>query len=313
VCGLCPGRSPGAVSRDEATPFAGRSQGVFGGGLADAVGTIFFDTKRYWTSTLNKRDLQVKLTPDDSLKISHSTKHFLNNSAADKSYDRPAGLEKSALWENALCKKYLPMEATTHFNNRLPGRRVTEGSGRAPQPGSYDPARGRSGQIDRALAGIATALTFDLSDVDEVFKRTPNIADLKPAGRFIAKDLSDDDGIPLVVKTLLENGYLHGECVTVTGCSMAGKLRRMARNIQRDANIGGPIGYFDDGGIAIGAECGSLDAQLSDSEFEERPAGRQSAFGSGDPGRFFRQVGTAHHGAVAGPGGSAEKTCYADI
>lgn len=47
----------------------------------------------------------------------------------------------------------------------------------------------------------------DPFDVNEVFKRTPYIADLKPAGRFVAKDLSEADNIPLVTKTLLENGF----------------------------------------------------------------------------------------------------------
>lgn len=66
-------------------------------------------------------------------------------------------------------------------------------------------------------AGIA----FSLFDVAEVFKRTPYIADLKPGGRYVAKDLYDIGGIPVVIKLLLDGGYLHGDCLTVTGKTLA--------------------------------------------------------------------------------------------
>jgi len=71
-----------------------------------------------------------------------------------------------------------------------------------------------------ALAHEA-GIEFTLFDVAEVFKRTPYIADLKPGGRYVAKDLYDIGGIPVVIKALLDGGYLHGECLTVTGKSLA--------------------------------------------------------------------------------------------
>ncbi len=70
-------------------------------------------------------------------------------------------------------------------------------------------------------AGIA----FDLHDVGEIFHKTPYIADLKPGGNFIAKDLFHVGGIPIVMKALLEGGYLHGDCLTVTGKTMEENLR----------------------------------------------------------------------------------------
>src|SRR5258708_1804305 len=60
-------------------------------------------------------------------------------------------------------------------------------------------------------------IEFTLFDVAEVFKRTPYIADLKPGGRYVAKDMFEVGGIPLLMKTLLDNGYLHGQCTPVTG------------------------------------------------------------------------------------------------
>jgi dihydroxyacid dehydratase/phosphogluconate dehydratase len=60
-------------------------------------------------------------------------------------------------------------------------------------------------------------IAFDLFDGAEVFKRTPYIADLKPAGRFVAKDLFEAGDVPMLMKTLLDSGFMHGECMTVTG------------------------------------------------------------------------------------------------
>ena len=67
-------------------------------------------------------------------------------------------------------------------------------------------------------------IKFDLFDVADVFKRTPLIADLKPGGRYLAKDVYDIGGVPIVLRALLDGGFLHGECLTVTGKTMAENL-----------------------------------------------------------------------------------------
>ena len=69
-------------------------------------------------------------------------------------------------------------------------------------------------------AGIA----FDLFDVAEVFKRTPYICDLKPGGKYVAKDMYEAGGVPMLLRTLLDGGYLHGDCITVTGKTIAQNL-----------------------------------------------------------------------------------------
>lgn len=69
-------------------------------------------------------------------------------------------------------------------------------------------------------AGIA----FDLFDVAEVFKRTPLIADLKPGGRYLAKDVHDIGGVSIILKVLLDGGFLHGDCLTITGRTLAENL-----------------------------------------------------------------------------------------
>ena len=75
---------------------------------------------------------------------------------------------------------------------------------------------------------------FDLFDVAEVFKRTPYIADLKPSGRYVAKDMFEAGGIPLLMRTLLDHGFLHGDCITVTGRTIAENLKSVKWNEDQD-------------------------------------------------------------------------------
>src|SRR5687767_15558484 len=77
-------------------------------------------------------------------------------------------------------------------------------------------------------------IKFDLFDVAEIFKRTPYIGDLKPGGRYVAKDLFEVGGIPLLMKTLLDNGFLNGDCLTVTGRTIAENLEQVAWNPDQD-------------------------------------------------------------------------------
>ena len=75
-------------------------------------------------------------------------------------------------------------------------------------------------------AGIA----FDLFDVAECFKSTPYIADLKPGGRYVARDMHDAGGVYMLMKTMLDNGLLDGSCLTVTGRSLGENLDEIAWN-----------------------------------------------------------------------------------
>ena len=70
-------------------------------------------------------------------------------------------------------------------------------------------------------------IDFDLMEVCKIFEKTPYIADLKPSGRYVAKDMFEVGGVPVLLKALLEGGYLHGDCLTVTGKTMAQNLARV--------------------------------------------------------------------------------------
>jgi dihydroxy-acid dehydratase len=74
-----------------------------------------------------------------------------------------------------------------------------------------------------AIANEA-GIEFDLHDFGEICKRTPYIGDLKPGGRYVMKDLHDVGGVPVLMKALLDGGYLHGDCMTVTGKTIAENL-----------------------------------------------------------------------------------------
>jgi dihydroxy-acid dehydratase len=97
-------------------------------------------------------------------------------------------------------------------------------------------ASGGSTNAALHLPAIAheAGIKFDLFDVAEVFRRTPYIADLKPGGRYVAKDLFEAGGIPLLMKTLLDHGFLHGHCITVTGRTIAENLASVRWNGDQD-------------------------------------------------------------------------------
>ncbi|MGG5885573.1 dihydroxy-acid dehydratase [Falsiroseomonas sp. HC035] len=70
-------------------------------------------------------------------------------------------------------------------------------------------------------------IKFDLHDVAEIMRATPHIADLKPGGRYVAQDVFHIGGVPVIIKALLEGGYLRGDAMTVTGKSLAENHREV--------------------------------------------------------------------------------------
>src|ERR1700757_108160 len=96
-------------------------------------------------------------------------------------------------------------------------------------------ATGGSTNAALHLPAIANecGVKFDLFDVAEVLKKTPYIADLKPSGRYVAKDMFEAGGVPLLMKTLLDHGFLHGDCITVTGRTIAENLKSVKWNPAR--------------------------------------------------------------------------------
>ena len=71
-----------------------------------------------------------------------------------------------------------------------------------------------------AIANEA-GIKFELDDVAEIFARTPLIGDLRPGGRFLAKDVHDIGGVSIIIRELIRSGHMHGDCITVTGRTLA--------------------------------------------------------------------------------------------
>jgi dihydroxy-acid dehydratase len=92
------------------------------------------------------------------------------------------------------------------------------------------------------LLAIAKAAEIDLQlgDFQRISKKTPLLADLKPSGKYLMEDLHEAGGIPAVMKELLEAGYLHADCITVTGKTIAENLEPVSK-IDKRLNILAPF------------------------------------------------------------------------
>ncbi|MAF62737.1 MULTISPECIES: dihydroxy-acid dehydratase [Pseudomonadota] len=97
--------------------------------------------------------------------------------------------------------------------------RVVAATGGSTNAGLHLPAMASEAGID-----------FDLFDVAEIFKTTPYIADLQPGGRYVARDMYEAGGVYMLMKTLLENGMLHGDCMTVTGKTLGENIDQVTWN-----------------------------------------------------------------------------------
>ncbi|MDC8445818.1 MAG: dihydroxy-acid dehydratase [Nitrosomonas sp.] len=89
------------------------------------------------------------------------------------------------------------------------------------------------------LLGIAHAAEVDLTidDFETIRARVPVICDLKPSGRYVTADLHEAGGIPQVMKMLLVNGLLHGDCITISGQTIAEVLKAIPETPRADQNV----------------------------------------------------------------------------
>jgi dihydroxy-acid dehydratase len=149
-----------------------------------------------------------------------------------------------------------------------------------------------------AIANEA-GIEFDLDDVCAIFRDTPYIASLKPAGQYVMRDLHDAGGVPMLMKALLDGGYLHGDCITVTGKTVAENLAMVTFNpdqpvIRPTSNPitawGGVVGLkgnlAPEGAIVKVTGLGSLKfrgrARCFDSEEAAMAAVQSRDYGEGD-------------------------------
>jgi dihydroxy-acid dehydratase len=113
-------------------------------------------------------------------------------------------------------------------------------------------ATGGSTNAALHLPAIAheAGIQFHLDDVAEVFARTPLIADLRPGGQYLARDVYYIGGAGVIMRTLLEQGYLHGDALTFTGRTLAEELQGAAEPDGRVVRKAGDA-ISRDGGLAV--------------------------------------------------------------
>ena len=106
--------------------------------------------------------------------------------------------------------------------------RVVACTGGSTNAGLHMPAMAHEAGID-----------FDLMDVCDIFRDTPYFVDLKPGGQFVAKDLYDVGGIPVVMKELRKAGLIHEDCMTASGRAIGEEIDRVER--EADGRVIYPI------------------------------------------------------------------------
>src|SRR5512145_3317134 len=83
----------------------------------------------------------------------------------------------------------------------------------------------------------AAQVPWTIDDFEPIRKRVPVLCDLKPSGRFVATDFHRAGGVPQVLRMLLDHGMLHGECMTITGRTMAEELAEVPRELRTDQEV----------------------------------------------------------------------------
>ncbi|MGN6140666.1 MAG: dihydroxy-acid dehydratase [Ralstonia sp.] len=99
----------------------------------------------------------------------------------------------------------------------------------------------------------AAEMEWTIDDFERVRQRVPVICNLKPSGQYVATDLHEAGGIPQVMKLLLNAGLLHGDCITITGKTLAEELAHVPDQPRADQNVILPIdkALYKEGHLAI--------------------------------------------------------------
>lgn len=101
---------------------------------------------------------------------------------------------------------------------------------------------GSTNAVLHILAIAQTArIDFTLQDFKAINAKTPMIADFKPSGKFLMEDLHEQGGLPAFLKYFLEKGFLHGDCMTVTGSTLAENLENIDPIVPSMVNVIHPI------------------------------------------------------------------------
>lgn len=166
---------------------------------------------------------------------------FSSTMAAEDAEKRQSTIDSVASLESAVRNQLLPRDIITRksIENAITVVMATGGSTNA---------------VLHLLA-IAHSAGVDLTidDFENIRRRVPVLCDLKPSGKYVATDLHKVGGIPLVMKMLLENGLFHGDCMTITGRTVAENLTDVSGKPSPDQDVVRPFDQpiYAEGHLAI--------------------------------------------------------------
>ena len=166
---------------------------------------------------------------------------YSSTMAAEDDEKRESAKESAKVLARAVEKNLLPAQIMTRkaFENAIAVVMATGGSTNA---------------VLHLLA-IAHSMKVDLriEDFEEIRARVPVLCDLKPSGKYVATDLHKAGGIPLIMKMLLERGILHGECLTITGRTVAENLENVSGEVPAGQDVirGWDAPLYGEGHLAI--------------------------------------------------------------
>jgi dihydroxy-acid dehydratase len=150
---------------------------------------------------------------------------FSSTMAAEDNEKRESAKESAIILAKAIENNLLPSQIMTRkaFENAIAVVMATGGSTNA---------------VLHLLA-IAHSMKVDLNieDFETIRRKVPVLCDLKPSGKYVATDLHAVGGIPLVMKILLERGILHGDCLTITGKTIAENLEHVAAQVPENQDV----------------------------------------------------------------------------
>jgi dihydroxy-acid dehydratase len=137
---------------------------------------------------------------------------YSSTMAAEDAEKRENTIESVAALEAAVRNQLLPSDIMTRkaFENAIVVTMATGGSTNA--------------VLHLLAIAHSAGVPLSIDDFEAIRRRVPVLCDLKPSGKYVATDLHKAGGIPLVMKILLDNGLLHGDCMTITGKTIAENL-----------------------------------------------------------------------------------------
>ncbi|SMC53114.1 dihydroxy-acid dehydratase [Primorskyibacter flagellatus] len=154
---------------------------------------------------------------------------LMNSSGAPAPYEsRDAYAEASGVAVMNLIEKNIRARDIVTRKSLENAARVVACTGGSTNAGLHLPAMAHEAGID-----------FYLDDVCDIFRDTPYFVDLKPGGQFVAKDLYEVGGVPVVMKELRKAGLLHEDCITADGCTIGESLDKITR--EADGRVIYPI------------------------------------------------------------------------